>query len=450
MVCTINNHEILLEVLTGEQLLSMLSSNFPEITEVLKSSEIMTETLQFYKARYRFGDDIITNQKIYFALKEGKKISIDDASFPTAIAKDIMGDDPLNNPLGLIISHGAEVYLYKDSATHTDSILYPGDFIGVPRALDPGNLSRSSILEYNICAGARSVFMLQKISNKQMYRNIAKNTHIDVNCPVSFEDHWKTFADIARGSKNEWMFDIIYFPRRFIDLMHDTKYHRIYVYLNKLYSKSYGIKHSTFNLWQVLYFMGIEKNYLSAKYNPLYINIVKSLFMIAAKSAIAFQPSSTEIVLPLKDIQSFYENEYGLENPVIMEPTYFDYTLPSQQALYLSLNFQESMRHIIDKSSKKTKISVLEDLKYLLDKYLSNLEDEKIFKNQALRDLIKHTKFSYFHNSIDIKLSPHVAMARVILEKDPRFLTDKLDEESIDYLASAHFFTGGIVINRKA
>lgn len=446
MVTTVNHNKIMLEVLNSNELMEILSIKNSEFFDIMSSVELPQESLKFYKATYQFGDNIINNQNLFFTLEDKSSIAITSDLFPQEIANDIIGNNTLNDPLGLIINKGAEIYLDND-LMHTDSLLYPGNFIGIPRALDPENKSRSSIMSYNLSAGCRSVFMLEKISNRQIYKNIFRTSGFDIEAPDDFLDHWKTFASITNNLKNEWKFEIIYFSRSFIDLLHQSKYSHLYIYLNKIYSKSYSVKHSTFNLWQVLYFMTTEKHSLSTKYNPLYANAIKHIFMVAANAAIAFQPATSNMMLPLETVQTFFKNHYGLDNPVIMEPTYFDYH--KDEPVYLSLNFHSSFHSVVDKSVKRTKIAILEDIKYLFDKYLSNCMDEKFLKVSSLNELVKNVDFSYFHNSIDIKLSKHISMAQSILDEDSRFITNLSTSNTHEKLAQSLFFSGGIMIRKK-
>lgn len=447
MVSTIDNTKVMLEILNLNQFMEILSIKTPDFFDVMSYVELPQESLKFYKATYQFGDDIINKQNLYFTREDNSSISITNDLFPQEIANDIIGNNELNDPLGLIINKGAEIYLDNDDFIHTDSLLYPGNFIGIPRALDPENKSRSSIMSYNLSAGCRSVFMLEKISNRQIYKNIFRTNGFDVEAPDDFQDHWKTFASITRNLNYEWKFEIIYFSRSFIDLLHQNKYSHLYIYLSKIYAKSYNVKHSTFNLWQVLYFMTTEKYSLSTKYNPLYANAIKQIFMVAANAAIAFQPSTSNMMLPLEPVQNFFKNQYGLDNPVIMEPAYFDYH--KDKPVYLSLNFQNSLSSVVDKSVKKTKIAILEDIKYLFDRYLSNCMDEKFLKVSSLNELVRNVDFLYFHNSVDIKLSKHISMAQNILDKDSRFITNLSNSNALEKLAQTLFFSGGIVIRKK-
>lgn len=428
------------------ELIAILENKFPDISLLLNRNEIFDYNFNFYRASYKFGDHIIHNNAIHFSLGDGNCISIHDKSVPKNIREEIIGNEN-HEPFGLVIEKSLEVYSLKDDSLYSEYLVNPGNFIGAPRTLDPQNNNRSSILSYNISAGSRSAFMLQKISNRRNYQHILRQNDLDIYPPNDTKEHWKTFADIANKTNSTWSCEIIFFPRAFIDLLQTDKFAHIYIYINKIYAKSYNVRHSLLNLWQFLYFLGLKKNYLSSKYNPVYINAIKHIFMVAANSGIGLIPSINEDKVPLKTLQDFFKNFYGINSPIIMEPAYFDYT-DEQNIIYLSLNHQLTMSTLSEKSTKKTKIMILDDVKYLFDSYLSQLQSEKQFHNSILYKAIEGSNFTYFHNSLDIKSTKHIISAESIIQQDPRFNCNN-NEDLLNQIASSSFFAGGIVISKK-
>lgn len=436
------------EILDSKKLMIILKDNFPFIADEFKSSGAMTEKLEFYKAKYTYGSDVILNKELKFCLRNGGQVGINNNSFPDEIRNAILGGNEFNDPFGLVINKMAEVYFHRDAEMYRDSLLSPGEFIGMPRALDPENKNRSSVFNYNISAGARSAFILQRVSNQRVYQAISKNLGENIYFPVNHEEHWKTFASIAKNAKSCWCFEIIYFPRKFVELICDKKYASLYVYLNKIYTKSYGIKHGITSLWKLLYLSTIENNPQLQRYSSAYFNVIKHIFMVAANEELAFKLSRNDMLLPYDLIEEFFTKHYGLTDPCIMEPTYFDYTCKEQTPVYISTNFQDSMRPLINKSLRKTKIEILEDIKLLFDKHLNSVMSDSTFKNSSIKSMLEQIDIKYFHNSYDVKLSKYILMIESILKDDQEFL-GKLNHNDNDPIFSSPFFAGGLSLKLK-
>lgn len=444
---TKDNREIRITKLSLHDLLDIfLEKGFSEIHNLISSLDLPTNQFTFYKAKYKFGVNIISKGVLQFSLEDNNLISINDPLTPPNIADDILGSHSLSNdPLGIIINNCAEGYLKNNGMINTEHLLHPGDFIGVPRALDPQNPNRSSILSYDVSAGSKSAFLLQSVRDRNVYNKIAKDLNLDIAIPESPSNFSQTFADIANHVSNDWFCEIIFFPRNFIDLITQKEFAPLYVYLNQVYVKNYSVKHNIFNLWQLLHFSKVEKDKLSLKYNFLYLQAIRYIFLVAAKSAVAFTPSTSDTMGPFSKIKAFFEKEYGVQNPIIMEPTFFDYDLSTQKPVYLGVMYQEYMRDIAEALSRRTKISILQDLSTLLNMYTSSINNNDYLKETTLGKLLKNVNIEYYHNSLDIKVSKHINSAEEIIKNDSRFSTDA---NNISGLAGTNFFTAGIVIKK--
>lgn len=451
MIRTNNNHIIKLEALNLQDFCEHLQKNsFTEIYDLIRSLNLDEYKFIFYKAKYRFGDDIISNGNLQFCLKNGDTISIDDPLFPTNIAIDLLGTDELNHePLGLITHNCAELYLEQDDVIINELLFQPGDFIGTPKNLDPSNRFRSSVLSHNLSAGSKSAFMLQSIKDTNIYNRISKDTGIDLYCPTSNYDHWKLFAQIAKHLNTPWHLEIIFFPRKFINMLVEQKFSSLYMYLNKLYVKNYTIKHNMFNMWQLLHFSRIEKNTVASKYNLNYIQAIKDIFLVCFGASAAFQPSNSDILGPFKMIKDFFSDVYALKKPIIMEPTFFEYSNQKQQPVYISIVHQHSMRQISDTLSRKTKISILQDILTLLDVYFLQMQKDPNLKNSELTAIIENVAVTCFHNSQDIKVFKNILLSPQIIVNDVRFGVEQSDYDLLSINTPTNFFVAGMLIQRK-
>lgn len=429
-----------IEILNLDELISHIEHLHPELVHAFKKSEI-SKKYRFYKAKYRYGDKILSKKDIYLSLSDGGSVCINNAEISKELQEDLQYDTKTQDPLALFLTKISEAYFHKKNVLHSSSLLAPGNFIGIPRALNVGNSARSTITDVEINAGCRSSFMLSKISHKNVYKKISKITGIDISVPTSYENHWPSFVDIANALNSEWCCEVIYFPRNFIEDLKTIELAPINVGLNNIHTKTYNIKHSAGNIWNLLYFAELEKDKLLQKNNLFYLDIVKHLFMLSANSAIGFQPATSDETAPNSVIQDFYKTKYGLENTLIMEPTTFNYKLPDQKPVYLSLNYQDIMTKSLDKSKKKTNLSILNEIQYLHNLYLQYIAKESSLRDSSLYELTKQVCIDHFHSySLDSTTNHIINIENIFLE-DERFSNSHADLESIK---TAAFFRGGI------
>lgn len=425
-------------------------NNFADLCVLIKSLNLEKYHFTFYKARYKFGDDIILNGKLQFALENGGVISVDDPSFPTDVATDLFGNGEFNlEPLGLVAHNCAELYLEKDGVIMNELLFHPGDFVGIPKNLDPNNRYRSSVLGYNLSAGSKSAFMLQSIKDRVIYHRIYKETGINLHYPTLYSEHWKVFADITKYNEEPWYFEIIFFPRKFINLIVKEEFASLYMYLNKLYVKNYTIKHNIFNLWQLLYLSKIEKDIVASKYNSNYIQAIKELIFVSSGSSAAMQPSTSDMLGPFSTIKDFFREIYSISNPIIMEPTFFDYSNKNQKPVYISLIHQNVMKNISEMLSRRTKVAILQDILTLMDVYFSRIKGNPDLKSSELNDIAKSTDVIYFHNSQDRKVFNNILESTQVVCNDNRFKAEYDNFDTLSINTPTNFFVAGMVIQRK-
>lgn len=372
-----------------------------EFSDLLKQVKIDDVNIYFYKASYNFGDTIIHNKNTFLSLENGNKISFNDKNLPIELVKDLSYDLDSENPLGIILSKTSELYTNKNNLTCSSSLLRQNDIFGIPRALDKKNIDRSSVTNFNLNAGAKSLFMLSKISNRSAYAKIKQDLNIDITTPISASDHWQTFVEIATKIKSDWQCEILFFSREFINALKLREWSSVALYLYQLHSNSYTVWHSIAGIWHKdIEFIHHKKRL--AKYNKNLFDIVKYIFMLSANGELGYEPLLDDEQAPVSLLKKTYHDLYGLENPIIMGLVKFDYRNINQLPVYVSLNQGNMISENISSSGKYTNMSALSDLIYLNQSIRSAILDDKVLMNNQLKELISHTKVSYYHNNSNI------------------------------------------------
>lgn len=433
-----------LQIITLKELSVFIRTLQPELSRALEDISL-NKNYNCYKAIYRYGETILKNGVIHLTNDNGNSIPLNHDSIPLEIKNDLIYDSKVEDPLSIFLNKISEALILKDNYIVHSTLLKPGSVIGIPRALNSSN-TRSSISSYEINAGGRSMFMLTKISDHKIYQRILKLHNFNLNVPLSYEEHWPTFVQIAKNLSSDWCCEVIFFSRAFINDLKNPEMSSIYIGLNKIYTSSYNIKHNNSSIWNMLYFMGIENDNLLFKYNTNYINIIKHIFMVAANSEIGYAPAIDDEMAPVKIINKFFREIYGVSNPIIMIPTFFNYENDSQ-AVYLSLNYQKILVSILDKSHKKTNLAILSQIKYIFGIYYKNIMNDINLSEIVLAELLKNIEVLFFHAQAD-GIEDNIISLHSIISSDERFnCTD--NSNNFDAIKSAPFFNGAICLRAK-
>lgn len=414
----------------------------PQLYNSLKNTKMSKEYF-CYKAKYKFGEKILHNGNIYISDVNGESISINDQTLPTDLRRDLTYDAKIHDPLAIFLNKTSEAYYMKNNIVADSILLNPGNIIGIPRALNPLE-TRSSISTREINAGGRSLFLLTKISDRKIYQKISRINGIDLDTPISYDQHWHTFVQLTKNLQSDWFCEVIYFSRDFIEDLKKPEMAQVNVSLNNIHTSNYDMKHNNANIWNTIYFMSIEKDNLLYRYNTNYVNVIKLIFMVYANSNVAYAPVVNDDMCPAKLIQDFFREFYGLTNPIIMQATTFNYKNIEQLPVYLSLNYNEIMTNTLDKNGKKTNVSILSDIKHLLGIYCKDILEDKNFSESTLLNLVKHVDTIFFHSHADA--NGELTDMKRILQSDKRFNC----EESVDNfeaIKNAGFFSGCIALN---
>ena len=401
----------------------------------------------FYKASYRFGDRIINNGKCYLPLMSGGSISFDDPELPDTLRNDLSYDkEKKEEPLGIALNKNSEFYLLGKNGVQTQSILHPGQVFGVPRATDANaNNNSTSVLESNLNAGSRLLFMLSKISDKIGHAKIQEHYEITMKAPATQQDHWALFVEIANKSDCKWRSEIIYFPRKLISQLKNIEWAALANCLMHTHRASYNIGHRVTRFWNQAFHEIENDKQLARFYSMQSIETAKELFRLAAGITYGFKPATNNNSAPISLIVDTYTNVYnqlGKQNhlPIIMESAKFD--LHNSKPIYYSINHLVSTRDDLEASRKKSQIARLDEIQRVESWYTGTILGNKDNVPPSLYDVASSTKFTYYHT--DSANYNKINNAALLATEDTRFTNGECET----FPTSSLFFKGCIKISR--
>ena len=349
------------------------------------------------------------------------------------------------NPVSLILHGSAEIFMVQDN--HTVSLyglIPPGKVLSTWKVLsiDP---SSSPVFIWDMTSGARSLFMLPKISKATSHKRIAKELGLQQEPPKNLLEHWEIFRELANHPSfgESWSCTIVFFGGKWFEHLDDPAFRELKLYLleNAWNGSNYWRHQFIWNL--VFSVIQIEKGLKT----PSYIyNIVKHILNMGVGALPGYAPAIDDMAGPIKRLQSLYASVYNLPyTPIIMQPyifsgaidrsVYFSYALPN------TLEFSKKTR------SDSSKLDDLVTTQYYLKKYLNGLTELPLhIENTSFSRLHELVDFSFYHPDFkdltDIKDPADLAI------EDKYFNTSASKKEL--FPAKSVFLRGCVRISNKS
>ena len=442
MFKTKDGRQIAVEKFTWDDAVAAISPHAPDLAKTMRQLE--DGAYPFFKASYQFGDKIINDGKCYLPLVGGGSIAFNDLALPDELYKELTYAKT-EDPLGMILSKNSEFYLPGENEIQSQSIICPGQMLGIPKAIAKDtNNTASSALDLNLNAGSRSLFMLSKISDQIYHAKIQEHYGITVAAPITAQDHWKVFVDIANKANSPWRCEILFFSRKWINQLENDNWAILVKRLMEIHRDSYNLWHKASDPWTNTFYE-IEREKRFAKYYPMQsINVAKQLFLLAAGVNLGFKPANTEDAAPIKIITDAYTNVYNKltkqkHAPVIMEAARFD--LANKAPIYYSINHGVSTQEDLEASKNKSQIARIDEIRKIAENYTKVILEEKN-SIESLCSVAQNTVFSYYHSKQQGGYS-NIQNPQFLATEDIRFTNG----ESDTFPANSLFFTGCIKIS---
>jgi hypothetical protein len=374
--------------------------------------DMNTSKLTFYKARYPYGAKIVDKGRFYLPTKTGKLIYVEDITLPNKIKNDLSYSAI---PLSLILSKSNEVFVDTGQRIIPLNYFTVGDLFGVFESLNFITDTEKSSALWSVTAGARTVFLLPRISDNIGHNKIRKELGISTKPPKNLFEQFTTFSQITSryyelNDKNDmWTNELLIFPAdlfsasnnivKFYKFMISICWHQIQLFKDSV---------DTNLRWS---FFSEEMGNRNLKPRPYLVDMIRYLYSVDDGASIAFIPNTEDIALPYSLIEHAYIDLYGLKQylPTIMRPCKFNET---NNPVYCSLSLPtllESTPYI------KSQPSLIEDTREI--KKLAHIFNENIFSKG--KDKNNHVEYEFFHTEYDM-LQELQTSHRLIIE-DQRF-----------------------------
>jgi hypothetical protein len=358
----------------------------------------------------------VNKGNFYLPCKNGRLVHINDKIVPDSLRNKI---NYTSIPLCLVLSRSNEVYVETSERVIPLNYFLPGNLFGVFESINfmTGNNNQTAL--WSVSAGARSTFLLPRISDTIGHNKMRKKLGISAKAPTSLFEHQKIFTQIV-SRHNEtttnddiWENEILILPA---DLFSSSKSDTLELYkfmISICWQQSQLFQDSIeFNLRWSSFAEEIGNRNLKPRVYT--VAMVKFLYSISTGSNLAFIPNTNLDALPADIIGRVYAEIYGLKQyfPTIMVPCKFSL---QNSPVYCSL----SLPTILESSPYvKNQPSIMEDTREI--RKLMRISAHSMIKNSSnLKKSGGDILYDFFHTEEDAYQELHNSAE--LIQEDPRF-----------------------------
>lgn len=319
---------------------------------------------KLYKARYCYGDRIVTHGKFHLPLKDGGTVPLKEPDVATILQKHL---GRKSVPMGLILTNSVEIFFETKRYVVPSKLFGPGKLFGLWEAFDPDPLD-SLVSIWNLTAGARTICMLPSISDAVLYKKLQREFALSSTMPPSkLLEHHHLFTELSRhivDEEQKWYCDILFFSDDWLHSNQNLLNFENYL-LRQAWSQSYNCRSKMdYDIsWETLHEEITMRNWKPRPYN---IAIIKHLLAIADGIYPAFIPAYNNEAAPIDFIQDCIVNIYQLKDyePIIMQPSHFG---KLDKTHYFSLAMPTQLEHLARSRKNATVSSDLLEIKRMTD-----------------------------------------------------------------------------------
>jgi hypothetical protein len=411
----------------------------PKLTAII--DEISPDpSYKIFKASYAFGEEMLKNGQLQVPDEAGNIIPLNAAKQNII---DALSYNYASNPVSMVLSGSSEIFIILENHTiPLYGLIPPGKIFGSWVVLSR-NPSTSSFI-WGMTSGARSLFMLPKISKMQAHKRIAKELGLNQNAPKNILEHWSVFREIANhpGFGEQWKCKISFFSEKWFVHLNDPIFKDLKLYLLEEAWNSSDYWRNQFMLNLTFSLIQKEQN---IKLSSYMFNIVKHLLSMGAGAMPGYAPAIDDSAAPVQRLQEMYSSIYNVPyTPTIMQPLLF--SLDSDRPVYFSFAFPSMLEFSGKSREDSSKLDDLLSTYSYLNKYLYGLENNNLNIEQTPFSLLpRRVQFDFYHTDFSRFTSLRDPREIVLEDKNFGITSDKIES----FPAKSAFLRGCVRVSKK-
>lgn len=436
----------LVEAVTWREVSPEVHKVNPEFARVLDGLSNAQRTV-LYKVRYPYGQKILKRGCLQLPSSDGRFLPVTAPEICSKLQSDLAYIQGM--PAGVLLSQSIELCISINGNDKPYSIMRKGQVFGLWAVLDP-DISCERGTMWNITAGARSIFMLPKITDSASHKRLQRMCGILSPAPKQLMDHWKIFTELSSHNGEitgeKWSVELLFFSKGWVEMQNDALWQslRLFLYSRAWYATAF--LRNQF-IYDVEFYGALENNNL--KPDPYLADTVRYNLNISAGTQAGFGVARDDTCAPIKLLQKIYTEIYGLSYaPTIMHPMYLEKEVGSQP-VYYSL-YLPTLGVFSPKGRKlASKKYNLKEIKYVMQKASSEFSENKFgleCSPVSLYNFMQTVDFKYFHTEDD--QFGEIQHSREIVHFDDSLRRHLNEYPHLEFCNSSMFLCGCIQISR--
>ncbi len=350
------------------------------------------------KLNNRFGDLLVTNGKFSIDLGD---------------LKNLVNYSQI--PLSLVMDKYLEVFVKNDERIIPLNIVKEGGLLGLFETID-SLFSEHSNPPWCVTSGARSIFLLPRVTDQSRYRKLNLTYGLPPSHQVrNLKDQWFFLKSLARhpNFRQKWNSETLIFTNPWFNKnKNDSKEWR------NFYDYVFGQAWHIANFALLKFNVELEwESFANAlfdrrlKFDQYVSDNIKHLMMLSAAKLPGFTPADhSQKAAPTNEFQRIYIEEYQLKDyaPILMHTAPLDTIF--KNPVYYSLSYPTLLEGAPGTSNNKTIMMDLLDIMTKIKTIQERVKEESFIKN---------IHFSYFHSEKNARA--YVESSRNLSTYDNRF-----------------------------
>lgn len=441
-----DNNSLSVTALTWKEARNSVSVVNPFITEIIDEIDPPNDHV-LVRVTYPWGSEILKKGIFQLPLNQGGLISYHDPQFDKCIKK-LCAYNVGSNPIMIILKNTVELFFDLEDRVIPFAVIGPGKIFGTWRILDGPAQHSPVTFFWGLTAGARSIFLLPKISEASGYRRLKSELGIAPDRADGLLDHWRIFKEIvnADNDNKSWETELLFFSGRWFEHKDDKMWSSFNYYLSRTAWEGSSYLRNQF-IWNMIF--SIIQKRLKIKSSAFFLNIIKQLLGIGSGAILGFQPAIDNSLAPIDYLQDIFVNIYNLKHvaPIMMHPAYFNLYNSQARSVYYSLQYPTSLEFAPKPNSKTSALEDLYYVRYYLLKYVNEVLKEKLnVETTTVYDAARLMQCDYFHS--ETGHYKEIRDSQFIFDEDPFFQGIMKKYSDKTFPKNSNFFNGCIRISR--
>lgn len=435
-----------IEALTWSQARELLAPHTPDLVNIIDAISPDDSHL-LYRIYYPFGSKILEGG-VFCLPTDGQLYPLHHPMIPNEL-KQQLGYNFDANPVSMLLNHSAELYVEINDRIIPYSLITPGHIFGLWKIFDEPISHCPPTFCWQMTAGARSLFMIPKISETAGHSRLVKRYGLRADKPQHLYEHWPIFRELVNSPEFPiaWGTDMLCFNQTWFKNLADAAWIFFRDYLMRKAWRSSEFWRNQY-IWNAVF--TLIKNKRNIKASAHIIDHVKHILSVAVGGLPGFAPAINDCAAPISQLQDIYLNVYELKNhlPIIVHPHSFN--LNEERPVYLPIQFSTALELSPKANDKTTAIADSYVIQSVLTKYLEEIEFDRKFdmSKTPLARLPQTVKFNFLHN--DCVDYTTITQSSIIPIEDKNF-NQIISDTSLkrDFPSAGHFVRSCVRIMKK-